>query len=132
MPNIRLNTDTKQSTKITLTSNVKRVAGIKVSAVGTTKEGNIETKSFIGPKGDKGDTAYPEWGNITGDIDKQEDLIERLNSLTAGQTQWGNITGDISEQEDLTEVLNAKQDAQELADMINDRTSTMIDLTEEQ
>lgn len=135
MPNIRLNTDTKQSAKITLTSNVKRVAGVKVSAVGTTKVGNIETKSFIGPKGDKGDkgdTAYPEWGNITGDIDKQEDLIERLNSLTAGQTQWGNITGDISEQEDLTEVLNAKQDAQELANMINDRTSTMIDLTQEQ
>lgn len=91
------------------------------------------------------------WGDIQGDITEQTDLQNALNdkqdTLTAGEgisivdnvisntqtsAQWGNITGDISEQEDLTEVLNAKQDAQELANMINDRTSTMIDLTQEQ
>lgn len=58
--------------------------------------------------------------------------IDATFKIYANATQWGNITGDISNQEDLIEVLNAKQDAQELADMINDRTSTMIDLTQEQ
>lgn len=58
--------------------------------------------------------------------------IDATFKIYANATQWGNITGDISEQEDLTEVLNAKQDAQELADMINDRTSTMIDLMQEE
>lgn len=132
MPNIRVSTDVNKDAKITLTSDIKRVAGVKVNAVGSTKVGNIETKSFIGPKGDKGDTAYPEWGNITGNIDNQEDLIERLNSLTAGHTEWGSITGDISEQTDLKKALDAKQDAQDLADMINDRANTIIDLTQEQ
>ena len=131
MANIEVKTDKRQGNNIYLTSDTKRLANIDVYAI-STKAGKIETQSFIGPKGDKGDTAYPEWGNITGELDNQTDLIERLNSLTAGQTQWGNITGDISEQEDLTEVLNAKQDAQELANMINDRTSTMIDLTQEE
>lgn len=58
--------------------------------------------------------------------------IDSTFKIYANSTEWGKITGDISEQEDLTEVLNAKQDAQELADMINDRTSTMIDLTQEE
>ena len=45
-----------------------------------------------------------EWGNISGDIEDQLDLINYINS----QAVWGNISGDIQDQTDLIGALDSK------------------------
>jgi len=52
------------------------------------------------------------WGDILGDITKQQDLVDYVASHGGGVAEWGSITGDISDQEDLMTLLDeyAKKD----------------------
>ena len=43
------------------------------------------------------------WGDITGDVRNQEDLVEYIKEN--GTASWGNISGDISDQKDLMNTL---------------------------
>ena len=45
------------------------------------------------------------WGEITGDITKQQDLVDYVAGHGGGASVWGQITGDIEDQEDLAELL---------------------------
>ena len=47
------------------------------------------------------------WGEIVGDITKQQDLVDYVASHGGGGASvWGQITGDIEDQEDLAELLD--------------------------
>ena len=87
------------------------------------------------PQGEPGDSSDAVWGNISGDLGDQTDLVNALqakqNLLVSGtniktinntsilgsgnidiqSAVWGNITGTLSNQTDLQTALNAKQDA---------------------
>lgn len=49
------------------------------------------------------------WGDITGNVENQKDLVEYIDNHTS-EAVWGGITGDIADQEDLQEELSGKQD----------------------
>lgn len=46
------------------------------------------------------------WGDILGDITKQQDLVDYVASHGGGGAVWGSITGDIEDQEDLNNLLD--------------------------
>ena len=48
----------------------------------------------------------PNWGDILGDITKQQDLVDYVAEHGGGVAEWGSITGDISDQSDLTALLS--------------------------
>lgn len=52
------------------------------------------------------------WGDILGDITKQQDLVDYIDTHGGGNAEWGSITGDLSDQEDLMTLLDeyAKKD----------------------
>ena len=47
----------------------------------------------------------PNWGDILGDITKQQDLVDYVAEHGGGVAEWGSITGDIGDQEDLATLL---------------------------
>lgn len=46
------------------------------------------------------------WGDIIGDITKQQDLVDYVETHGGGDAVWGDITGDISDQTDLNALLD--------------------------
>ena len=52
------------------------------------------------------------WGDILGDITKQQDLVDYVASHGGGVSEWGSITGNLSDQDDLMTLLDeyAKKD----------------------
>ena len=47
------------------------------------------------------------WGDITGNISNQSDLVEYISSHGGGNAEWGSISGDISDQSDLMSTLGS-------------------------
>lgn len=47
------------------------------------------------------------WGDITGNISNQSDLVEYINSHGGGKAEWGSISGNISDQSDLMSTLGS-------------------------
>ena len=54
------------------------------------------------------------WGDITGNVENQEDLVEYIDNHTP-EVVWGGITGDITDQEDLQEELSLLATKSELS-----------------
>lgn len=54
------------------------------------------------------------WGDITGNVENQKDLVEYIDNHTP-EVVWGGITGDIADQEDLQEELSLLATKSELS-----------------
>src|SRR5574343_304031 len=67
---------------------------------------------------DEGSSTGAVWGDITGDITNQTDLINYI-AAHAGGASWGSITGTLSSQTDLQTALNLKYDASNPAGYIS-------------
>lgn len=47
------------------------------------------------------------WGDITGNVSNQEDLVEYISTHGGGNAAWGSISGNISDQTDLMSTLGS-------------------------
>lgn len=47
------------------------------------------------------------WGDITGNVSNQEDLVEYISTHGGGNAAWGSISGNISDQSDLMSTLGS-------------------------
>jgi hypothetical protein len=72
---------------------------------------DIEILMVKGEKGDKGDPGSVDnvaWGDITGNIESQNDLVQYIATQNASNLTWGNITGNIESQNDLVQYIAAQ------------------------
>lgn len=72
---------------------------------------DIEILMIKGEKGDKGDPGSVDnvsWGDIKGNIESQNDLVQYVATQNAANLVWGNITGDIASQNDLVQYIAAQ------------------------
>jgi hypothetical protein len=70
------------------------------------------------------------WGNISGDINTQTDLIALIEENGGGNGNWGNISGDINTQTDLINLIEQKQEAEYVAVTADEATEDFTEVEE--